>query len=403
MNEIFKISWRNIWRNPGRSGVLLAAIVAGVWAGVTTSAVTNGFVDQRFDRLINEVSHLQIHHPEFRTERETSMFIPQAEEIIEFLSRDDRLETLSARAIAEGLIQSPANNAGIQVFGVDPDLEQATTSIQDDIVEGEYLDSDIRNPIIIGRKLAEKLNADLGMRLVLTFQDVDEDLTSTVFNVAGIYTSLSGAEERLVYTRMSDLQEHLSENPVYHQIAVVLRDEAQIESFVAELNDTFPGSETLSWYNLSPELRLYADLGNQVVYYLMGIIMLALAFGILNTMLMAIFERTRELGMLMAVGMNKARVFFMICLESILITLTGASAGMVLSALSIRYLHSNGLDLSAFSEGLAEFGYDAILYPSLGAESFLGITLMVAIIAIMASIYPALKAIRLEPAVAARD
>jgi len=172
---------------------------------------------------------------------------------------------------------------------------------------------------------------------------------------------------------------------------------------VAELNDTFPRSETLSWYNLSPELRLYADLGNQAVYYLMGIIMLALAFGILNTMLMAIFERTRELGMLMAVGMNKARVFFMICLESVLITLTGAAAGMVLSVLSIRYLYINGLDLSAFSEGLAEFGYDAVLYPHLGAESFLGITLMVAVIAILASIYPALKAIRLEPAVAARE
>jgi len=403
MIQIIKIAWRNIWRHPGRSGVLLAAIVAGVWAGVTVSAVSNGFIEQRFERLVNEISHIQIHHPEYRTERETPMFISDAEQIIQFLENHEQVKSFSARALADGTIQSPVTTTGVIIRGVDPGREHTVTGIADQLQEGEYLDTDIRNPIFIGRKLAEKLNAELGMRLVLTFQNTENELTSAVFNVAGIYSTPSPLGERLVYTRLEQLQEFLREEPVFHEIAIIMQDELLIDNFSQTLNDEFHRSDALTWYELSPELRLYSDIGNQATYYLMIVIMLALAFGILNTMLMAIFERTRELGMLMAVGMNRVKVFSMICIESLLLTMTGAAGGMILSAAAIRYLYLNGLDLSAFAEGLAEFGYDAVIYPSLSPETFFGITLMVAATAILASIYPALKAIRLEPAIAVRE
>ncbi len=401
--QIIKIAWRNLWRNPGRSGVLLAAIIAGVWAGVTVSAVSNGFIDQRFERLVNEVSHIQMHHPEYRADRETSMFIRQADHIKQFLEINGSVETFSARALADGIIQSPVSSSGVMVRGIDPAREDSVTGIRNLLSDGEYLDSDVRNPLLIGQKLAEKLHADVGTRLVITFQNSENELTSAAFNVAGIYSTPSPLAERLVYTRLENLQPHLHETPIYHEIAILIKNGFSIEEFAETLNQTFADTEALTWHELSPELRLYADIGNQATYYIMIVILLALAFGILNTMLMAIFERTRELGMLMAVGMNRIKVFLMICVESFLITMTGAVLGMALSALLIRYLYLTGLDMSAFSEGLAEFGYDAVINPYLPAESFLGITLLVAVTAILASVYPAYKAIRLQPAEAVRE
>ncbi len=401
--QIIKIAWRNLWRNPGRSGVLLAAIIAGVWAGVTVSAVSNGFINQRFERLVNEVSHIQIHHPEYRDERETSMFIRRSDQIKDFLEMSDSVEIFSARALADGIIQSPVTSSGVMVRGIDPGREDSVTSIRNLLSEGEYLDSDVRNPLFIGQKLAEKLQAEVGMRLVITFQNSENELTSAAFNVTGIYSTPSPLAERLVYTRLETLQPYLHETPVYHEIAILLKNNLPIGEFTQSLNAAFPEAEALSWHELSPELRLYTDIGNQATYYIMIVIMLALAFGILNTMLMAIFERTRELGMLMAVGMNRLKVFMMICIESLLITMTGAISGMALSALVIRYFYLNGLDMSEFSEGLAEFGYDAVINPSLPAESMIGVALLVAITAILASVYPAYKAIRLQPADAVRE
>lgn len=135
----------------------------------------------------------------------------------------------------------------------------------------------------------------------------------------------------------------------------------------------------------------------------MIVILLALAFGILNTMLMAIYERTRELGMVMAIGMNKGRIFSMITLECILITLTGALAGTGLSMLTLWFFAENGLNMEMFGEGRAEFGYDRVVYPVMYADAYIGITVLVILTAILSALYPAFKALRLVPREVVRE
>lgn len=406
MKMLLSISWRNIWRHPARSGVLLGAIIAGLWAGILVSGLTNGWVDQRFENLINEqITHAQIHHSQFLTERDPGMSIEQADEIFSFLDRDERVLSWSARTLSDGMIQSPLTSSGVQIRGIQADRERATTTFHKNLVDGKYLDSKIRNPILLGQKLAEKLNVEIGNRIVLTFQDIEQEIVSGAFNITGVFkTASTPYDERNVFVRAEDLQEMISGRPIYHEIAMMLHDEEMSDAITADINKNFEEIIAESWYELSPELRYITDMGGGITFYIMAVIMLALAFGILNTMLMAIFERMRELGMLLAIGMSKLRVFLMIMLESVILTLTGASAGLLIAYFTLDHFGEHGIDMTSVGgESMAEFGYDAVVYPIAYSDDYITTIILVAVTAILAAIYPAIKALKLNPGEVVRE
>jgi len=406
MKILLSISWRNIWRHPARSGVLLGAIIAGLWAGILVSGLTNGWIHQRFVNLIQEeITHAQIHHPEFLTEREPWMYVEDADDIFSFLETDERVLSWSARTLSEGMIQSPLTSSGVQIRGVQIDRERATTTFHENLIEGEYLDSDVRNPILLGKALAERLNVEPGNRIVLTFQDLDNEITSGAFNITGIFrTASTPYDERNVFVRAEDLQNLLANRQIYHEIAIMLHDEEMIDAITADINENFDEIIAESWYELSPELRYITDAGGGLIVYIMAVIMLALAFGILNTMLMAIFERMRELGMLLAIGMSKLRVFLMIMLESVILTLTGATAGLIIAYFTLELLGERGIDLTAVGgESMAEFGFDAVVYPIASSDDYIITIILVVVTALLAAIYPAIKALRLNPGEVVRE
>lgn len=406
MKLLLQISWRNIWRHPARSGVLLGAIVAGMWAGIMVSGLTNGMMEQRFNNLIDEsMTHVQVHHPDFVVEREPDMYIRQADELIEFLTNLDQVQAFTARTLAGGMIQSPQTTSGVQIKGIRVDWETATTTFHENMTQGEYLDSDIRNALVMGEKLAEKLDMEIGNRVVLTFQSTDNDLTSAAFNISGLFrTASTQLDEQQVFVRSSDLSGLIAGEQVYHEFAMILTNADSSETVASQINDAFPELSAETWYQLSPELRYIADFGNSMTFYVMLVIMLALAFGILNTMLMAIFERMRELGMLMAVGMSKFRVFMMIMLESTMLTFTGANAGMLLAYISVEWLGSRGIDMAAVGgESLSEFGYDTVVYPVITSADFVSIAILVVATVLVSAIYPSFKALRIKPADVVRE
>lgn len=406
MNMLLSISWRNIWRHPARSGVLMMAIVAGLWAGILVTALTNGWIHQRFVNMIQEeITHAQIHHPDFLTEREPWMYIPNPELIFPTLDGDERVLSWSARTITSGMIQSPLTSSGVQIRGVQTDRERATTTFHENLTEGEYLDSDIMYPVLLGERLANKLNVETGNRIVLTFQDLDNEITSGSFTISGLFRTASNPyDERNIFVRAGDLQEVLGRDAIYHEIAIMLHDEEISDTVTADFNRKFEQIIAETWYELSPELRYITDMGGGLIVYIMAIILLALAFGILNTMLMAIFERMRELGMLLAIGMSKLRVFFMIMIESIILTLTGAATGLLLSWLTLGYLAQRGIDMTSMGgESMAEFGFDAVVYPVAYASDYITTIILVVITAILAAVYPAIKALRLNPGEVVRE
>ena len=384
----------------------MGAVVVGIWAGLVISAWTNGVIEQRINKVIQEeLTHLQIHHPDFLREKESQMIIDSVNDIFSFLQNDDRVQSFTARTLADGMIQSSLTTSGVEISGVLPGRETETTKFHENLVDGEYPDAETRNPVLIGKGLAEKLNVVKGNRIVLSFQDIENELTSGAFNITGIFrTGQSSFDERKVIVHSDDLSALIAGRPVYHEIAIMLKDAEQSDELAAELNQTFKNIKAETWVELSPEMRYMTGTGESYMFYIMVVIILALAFGILNTMLMAIFERMRELGMLMAIGMSKSRVFLMIMLESVLITATGTAGGILLGYITLSYLSEHGLDLTSVGgDTLAQWGYDALVYPSISPEEYITVTILIIITAILAAVYPAIKALRLNPGEVARE
>lgn len=406
MKMLMMISWRNVWRHPARSGVLLGAIVAGLWAGIVVSAWTNGLIEQRINRVIQEeLTHLQIHHPDYLTEREPAMFMGQTDDITNLLSSDERVSGFTLRTKSDGIIQSPLTSSGVQIIGVMPEREREVTIFHENLMSGEYLNAEVRNPVIIGRALAEKLNVDIGNRIVLSFQDLNNEFTSGSFNIVGLYhTGQPAFDEYKIYVNAADLSDLISPDQIYHEIAVMINDAELSSQLAVELNQKFSNIKAETWTELSPELRYMTESGSSSSFYVMVVIMFALAFGILNTMLMSIFERMRELGMLMAIGMGKAKVFIMIMTESVMLTLTGAVVGMFFAFGTIKIFSEKGFDLTTVGgDSLNEFGFDAIVYPKIAGEDYIMITLLVIFTALLSAVYPAIKALRLNPGEVVRE
>jgi ABC-type antimicrobial peptide transport system permease subunit len=187
-----------------------------------------------------------------------------------------------------------------------------------------------------------------------------------------------------------------------HEIAIVCTDNKKAVEIAKKLKEIFPNQNIMSWKELAPDLGYMNDIMRVMAMFYIGIILFALAFGIINTMLMAVLERSKELGMLMAIGMNKRRVFGMIMLESVFLTLTGALIGMGISAVLIAIFAKTGIPLNMWAEGLEAIGFSATVYPMVTATNYMDITILVIITGIVASIWPARKALKLNPAEALR-
>ena len=405
MKVLVTMAWRNILRHPARSGVLLAAIVVGLWAGTVSTGAINALMRQRMTYLIeSEIAHVQVHHPRFPQEFRVADGVPETLALKAWLANDRRVRAFAARAMAEGMLQSPVRVSGAKVRGIDPEAERRTTTFHQSLTEGEYLDADIRYAALAGGALASDHHIEIGDRIALTFENAEGELTAAAFHVTGLFESASPEyDRRTVFVRAGDLSDLLAAEPIRHEIAILLEEEGQAAAVAADINEAFPQALARTWRELSPELNMLVELGDIMLFIVTLIIMAALAFGILNTMLMALFERRREIGMLTAIGMSRRRIFGMILLESTLLTTLGAATGMILAWGTIRHLGRTGLHLDRFAAGAASLGWDSTIYPFLTTAEYASILAVVIAITLMASCYPAWKAMRIRPLEAGRD
>lgn len=403
---ILQIAWRNIWRSPVRSLVVMGAIVVGVWAAMFMSGFATGMVKGYVNNVIVDVvSHIQAHNPDFLKDNEAQYPLPGAMERASEIAVLPEVKAVSARIIVNGMIASSKGARGIRIRAVEAEEEISVSAIDSRIIEGEFIGEDKRNPVLLSEAIAEKLGLKLRSRLVLTFQDMDGEIISAAFRVSGLYkTSNKQFDESVVYVNRSDMAELLSAGaePFAHELAILLHDPRRVNEVQAQLAARYPDWKVRDYGEISPDLQLYESQINSLSLIYLIIIMLALVFGIINTMLMAVLERVRELGMLMAIGMNKAKVFAMIVLETCFLGLGGGLAGLALGSITIAVLKTHGINLSAFSETLRMYGMSEIIYFDVEPVVYWQVPLMVALTALLSSLYPARKATQLRPVEAIR-
>jgi len=371
--------------------------VLGVWALVFTIGFVNSWVVKFVENGISqEYSNFQIHVAEFKNDSELKYFIPQGEEIVNELYKKNGIIGVTGRMKSNAMISSPKTATGSIVYGIDPASEAEVTRLDSFIVEGKYFDGIRRNPVLIGTKLASNLKIKERSKVVITLQDKNGDIVAASFQVAGIFEVANPiSNETKIFVRKEDLARIVGLNEI-HEIAGRTDQTIQEEVLVSSLKGEYPDFLVEGWKELAPELSLMLGQVKIQIWIILGIIMVALGFGIVNTMLMAVLERFKEIGMLKAVGMKGRRIFIMIMLETVLMALVGSPIGCLLGFITIEYFGKYGIDLSMYSQGLSEFGIGTILYPVVELDTYISLMVGVVITALIATIYPARKAVKLN-------
>ncbi len=402
---INSVSWKNIWRNKLRSLVILVAMTLGLMAGVFYIAFYFGMAEQRIDTAIKtESSHIQVHQPGYLDNNEIANYIPDAGTMVNELESMNHVQAVTQRLIVQSMVSSTETGAGAKIMGINPEREKRVTNLYTKVIDGAYFEGVKRNPIVIGQKLADKLKVKVRSKVVLTAQELGGTLTGGSFRVAGIYkTSNSMYDESTVFVRAKDLANLLKlEESSAHELAILLDNSEVLGTSKEKIASLNPDKDVKTWMELMPEVAIVKTSMNLTMYITIIIILLAMGFSIVNTMLMSVLERLKELGMLMAIGMNRLRVFTMIVLETVYLSLVGGLLGVVLGVILAKYFGRVGIDLSVWTKGLEAFGYDTIIYPIIHTEYVLNVTVLIIATGIVSALYPAYRALKLNPSEALR-
>jgi len=403
--KLIALAWKNIWRNRIRSIVVIGAIAIGIWAILFISGFTRGMVTNYInDSISTQISHIQIHHPKFGDDKELKFNIAESNALRQELLAMDGVKSATTRTISNGMISSSKGARGVNIIGIDPAEESQVTAMKDKMIEGDYLNVDKKNPIILSRRIAEKLGLKIRSKVILTFQNVEKDIAAGAFRVVGIYdTGNAQYDELQIYVKKEDLQRLIGvDEPIVHEMALLVNDFNAVDQVRDKIKSAHPNLLIENYKELSPDLELFNTQIQLNIVILTVIIMLALIFGIINTMLMAVLERKKELGMLMAIGMNKWKVFKLIVMETLFLSFVGGPLGLLIAYVTLLGFAQTGIDLSQWSGGLSQFGLNPIIYPDLHTGSFVFVMISVMVTAFLASIYPARKAVKLKPVEALR-
>ncbi|MBL7738658.1 MAG: ABC transporter permease [Chitinophagaceae bacterium] len=402
---IIRMAWRNIWRNKMRSVAIALSVAIGLFAGISVLALYKGMMKSRVRTVIDsETGHLQIHHPEFKKDYDPAYLLSDPQKWIGDIRSFNTIKAAAVRTVTQAMLSTPTGSTGVQVNGIIPEAENEVSLLKSKIHWGDGFTGRKKNEVLVGKKLADKMKLKPGSKLVLTCTDTASDLVSAAFRVTGIYqTENSPLDERNVYVNRNDLNEMLNMDNSFHEIVVLLNNDEDLALAKQQLQERFPSFLVESWKEISPETELMVNTMDYYMYIIIGIIMLALAFGIINTMLMAILERTREIGMMVALGMSRFRLFLLVLLETVLLTITGTPPGLIAAWLAANYYNKKGIDISSFAgDTMSSFGFSSMIYPEFpGAELFI-VLMIVITTALVSCIFPAIRAGRLQPVEALR-
>ena len=393
------LAWRNLWRNHRRTIIMISAITVGVWAMIFMTALMRGMVNDMLRGGIQTLpGHVQIHHPGFRDDPSVNNLIPATGTALDEIFSDNGLEPWASRVKVPAVISSERESRGVTLFGIDPAAEAQITFVADDIAEGRYLEDEADSGVVIGRKLADKLDTRLGKRVVLMSQDPDNEIADRGFRIVGIFDSdPDSLEETFVFAGRATIQKMLGIGDRVTEVVFLAADYQNIEPLYRKVSELAgPDVDVEPWYELDKYLSTMLNMMDGFVLVWIVVVFLALSFGLVNTLVMAVFERIREIGLMLALGMRPANILGQIVLESLLLLVIGLALGNAFAWMTVVPL-KDGIDISVVAEGMDMMGASSMLYPDLQIHDVIMANIVVLALGFLASLSPAWRASRYQP------
>ncbi|WP_455221972.1 ABC transporter permease [Kaarinaea lacus] len=399
LNILTRIAWRNVWRNHRRTLIMLAAIAVGVWSMIWMTAVMRGMVDQMIkDSIENFTGHIQIHAVGYRDDPAIDNSMPPPGDRLKAALNDPRIKDWSTRVKVPGVISSERESMGVTIVGIDPQAERQLLFLEKDIVKGHNLESPTDKGIVIGKKLAERLETKLGRRVVLMSQDPDNNIVDRGFRIIGIFdTQMEATETGYVFIGRAYAQQMLKMDHEVSELALITDNYRKLDDLVTKLRQAVNSLEVLPWNELDPYSGTMLSIMDGFVLVWFLVVFIAMSFGLLNTLLMAVFERIREIGLIQALGMKPNLILLQVLIESFFLLTIGLLLGNLLAWLTLLPI-ADGWDISALgSQGLEYFGMSNILYPVVLVADIVTSNAVVIVLGLVASLYPAWRAARYVP------
>ncbi len=403
----FSMAWRNVWRNRRRSVLTVAAIALGLAFNIFMRGIGDGFHEQMVDNSVRaEIGHIQIHRVGYHDDPELNKTLPDPDQLTQAIRSLPEVRGYSLRVLGGGLASTADNSSGVEILGVDPAQEPTVTSIQRAIVQGEYLAERMPRPILLGDRLASRLKVALGDKVVLMVQAADGSMGAQLFRVAGVFRS--GApemDEGVVFILRSDAQNLFALGNRVTEAALLLGSSRQVSPALATLKKDLGSApvEILPWWQVQPFLQQFIQIDDAFFYIIVLIFFIVISIGILNTIMMSIFERVREFGVMMALGTKPKQIVKLVVEEAFALGLVGVVIGSLLGAAFTLYYARQGINLSSFSAGAAALGITSSrVYSQLTAANLVYSNLAVLVVVVLVALYPAAYAARLQPVEAIR-
>jgi len=409
MGKLLIMAWRNVWRNWRRTVIAGIAIALGLAFILLYDGMLGGMNEALYGNTVKlQGGHVQVHAPGFREKANRLPLLPLVDPgaAVEAALAQPEVVAVAQRIETGGMVSSREGTMAVAITGIEPEQEAPVSLVAENVVQGRWLEGDDEDVLLIGQAMAERLEVTVGDRVTLVGRATHQQMRRRTMTIVGIYDlGIAEVEKSLVYVSLLEAQTLFDLRDQATEVAIYLEQVGQEPPVVETLQAALSGYEVDAWDTLDPSTKQMMEIENQVMSIFSLVILLIAGVGILNLMLMAVFERTREIGLLAAMGLKRRETVALFLLEGVLVGLLGALAGSVLGGVIGAHYGRVGIDWIALYGGMDMGEVSPLiglmgdrLYLRIGIGVLAGRALTVGVIAALASLYPAWQASRREPA-----
>ena len=397
---LLPLAWRNLWRNSRRSLLVVLAVAVGTMSIIDFTALMQAWARSTVSASLRTLTgEAQIHAPGYLADPGVEYRMPPPDGKLRQELDSSRVKVWAPRIRVPGVVRSEHASRPITMVGIDPAREHGLSFIADPMFRGRILNGVGDDGVVVGRKLVERLKTGLGKRIVLMSEAADGHLAERGFRIVGIYAETERTEDQYVFVGLHPAQTMLGVGDSISEIALNVRNQNQLESVLKSLRSAAPTLDVQSWHTLLPLVQALSEFIQSFDGIWIGIMSVLVIFGVANTLLMSVYERTREFGLLQALGLRPHLVILQVLLESMMLMTLGTVVGTAAGIVTIVSFH-NGLSMGFLARGAEWLGAGRVLYPQLVWPDLLQAAVVVWVLGVIVSLWPAWRAVRHSPVAA---